>query len=477
MTVPTTLNKQTFLGDGATTSFPFTFACEAVGDIVLYITDPSGNVTQVLSNQYQVILNPLIAPNVTPIGGQVVYPVVGSALGTGYKLTIIRRMSYVQLVSLANQGTLLQAVIEGALDAIVLEIQQISEVVGRNLSVGITDPQPGLLPPVANRAGLLFGFDGAGNPTAVSTAPAGVISAAMAPVVGAATIAQAQALLGIAPSSNYLPVGAEFDYPGLSAPQGFFMELGQAISRAGFPELLAFLAPVINCTVSSGSTTITLPPRPDGLAPTTGIGAGVKVEAPGIIPVNVTIASLTSSTITLSAAPTSNGSNIRIFPFGNGDGSSTYNLPDGRALAYAGMDPQNGTGRLTGAAAGGLGAAAVGAAAGEQAHVTTLGETANHAHPGSYTPISDPTHNHGTNATNVSSSGSTVYVQPSSPSDGIAINNNSFTINPASNNPAATGMAGNWGTVIAAQGGGAAHNNVQPTGVRNKIIYAGRNTF
>lgn len=103
--------------------------------------------------------------------------------------------------------------------------------------------------------------------------------------------------------------------------------------------------------------------------------------------------------------------------YGSGDGSTTFNLPDGRGRVLAGMDPSNATGRLTGAYAGGVSAAALANAGGEQGHVLTGGELTVHNHgvndpshihgvgdpghahgvadPGHAHSVADPTHNHG----------------------------------------------------------------------------------
>lgn len=66
----------------------------------------------------------------------------------------------------------------------------------------MSDSAPTNLPTAAQRANLILGFDANGNPTAVAAAPTGVISSAMAPFVGSATIAAAKALLGYGSMAN-----------------------------------------------------------------------------------------------------------------------------------------------------------------------------------------------------------------------------------------------------------------------------------
>lgn len=84
--------------------------------------------------------------------------------------------------------------------------------------------------------------------------------------------------------------------------------------------------------------------------------------------------------------------------YGSGDGSTTFNIPDGRGRVLAGMDPSNATGRLTGAFAGGSSAAALGNGGGEQGHVLSVGELVSHSHgmndPGHAHGVADPSHAH-----------------------------------------------------------------------------------
>lgn len=199
MTVSSTLNKIIYNGNGAQTSFPFSFSTpiNAPTDIQVFFTDTLGNITLLAANQYTIVFNPPISPNPTPSGGTVTYNPLGVPIGLGTKLTIYRNLPLSQLTSLPNQTTLYQTSIEQALDYLTMALQQVQELQGRGLAVAVSDPTPGLLPSVTARALQVLGFDSSGNPIAVSTAPAGVISGAMAPVVGAATLAAGRTALGL----------------------------------------------------------------------------------------------------------------------------------------------------------------------------------------------------------------------------------------------------------------------------------------
>lgn len=461
MTVSSTLNKIIYAGDGATVTFGFAFSVDASSSIQVFFTDATGIITQLATNLYTVTVNAAAGVNPTPVGGSVTYPLTGSAIAIGTSLTILRTLLETQSTSLANQGTLYQPVIEAAIDRAIMIDQQVNELVGRNLTVAVSDTTPGLLPTATARALKVLGFDASGNPIAVSSAPAGTISSAMAPVVAAATIAAAQALLGIQ-ALGYATVGEVKEFIGLTAPQTYFLCRGQTVSRASFPELFAVCCPVFTgLSIISGNPAITMPARADGLQPTTGMFAGMKIESSGIIPPGTSILSLTNTAITLTANPGSNGSTLTLFLYGNGDGSTTYNLPDDRGYTIVGMDPQNGTSRMTKSTSQGTDASGLGNVGGEQAHTQTSGEMA--------------THNHVVNITDTHS-----HNVPNIPATG-----NSGTISASAQNltsgvqtlPTTGTIAGSITAASVNTGGGGAHNNTQPTSIRNKIIYAGRNTF
>jgi microcystin-dependent protein len=78
--------------------------------------------------------------------------------------------------------------------------------------------------------------------------------------------------------------------------------------------------------------------------------------------------------------------------YGNGDGSTTFNLPDLRARTIAMHDPGNSTGRMSGSHSGNVpgGAATFGNAGGEENHGLFSTEMPLHSHG-----VNDPQHTHG----------------------------------------------------------------------------------
>jgi microcystin-dependent protein len=192
--------------------------------------------------------------------------------------------------------------------------------------------------------------------------------------------------------------------------------------------------------------------------------------------------------------------------YGAGNGTTTFNLPDLRGRVTAGQDDMGGTSanRLTGAS-GGVDGDVLGATGGDETHVLTTAQLASHSHtavdPGHTHGRTDPGHSHSSNDHNhrwydfggggsqtidgTNTSGGAVsfnaaaaalaigdplivdYYTEGKNSLGGAVadviaNTTGITINSAT-----TGVS------IASNGSGAAHNNVQPTAILNKMIFTG----
>jgi hypothetical protein len=198
MTVNNTDSVITYLANGSTTEWTFSFPAIEADFIEVFITDPQGALVQLNPSLYQVILNPKIDPNPTAQGGKVVYPIIGDPLENGNLLTIVRNLPVEQTVSLSNQSVIYPPVIEQEFDYLTLLTRVGSEGISRAFKVGFGDPIPAIVPPVAERANHNAFFDSFGNLTPGEIPGPGVfVSAAMIPVVQAATIAIARTLLGV----------------------------------------------------------------------------------------------------------------------------------------------------------------------------------------------------------------------------------------------------------------------------------------
>ena len=202
-TVNTTINTITYTGNSATTNFSFSFAypgaaSNAASDFS--VTTVVGGVTTVLpTNSYIITFNSPVSPNPTGVGGSVLYPLTGSPLASGATITITRILPAIQGTSLGNQGILYPPVLEQEYDYLTMLIQQGLNSFTHAITAPFTDPA-GLnyiLPTAASRGGLILCFDAMGNVTACSVAPSGIISSAMAPVVGAGTLAAGRSAFGL----------------------------------------------------------------------------------------------------------------------------------------------------------------------------------------------------------------------------------------------------------------------------------------
>lgn len=139
MTVPSTPRRAgPFNGNGIAVSFPFTFKVFADTDIEVIKTSTAGvESTLVLDADYSVTRNP--DQDATP-GGSITYPLSGSLLATGEKLTLIGATEYTQELDLTGGGNFNPVAIENALDRQEFQIQQVRESVQRTLQLAVSAP-------------------------------------------------------------------------------------------------------------------------------------------------------------------------------------------------------------------------------------------------------------------------------------------------------------------------------------------------
>jgi microcystin-dependent protein len=261
-----------------------------------------------------------------------------------------------------------------------------------------------------------------------------------------------------------VPSGVMVDFGGILAPSGWYLCAGQAITRSGDASLLAALTVATTGNTHSNTTL-------DGIAGLTGEQMvallGANIEGTGIQSGTTiqAIISPTSCTLSLAATTTVTGLSIRFFPYGNGDGSTTFNMPDHKGRAAVGRDNMNfggfGTqGRLTSATISPQ-AYAQGGTGGNETITLTTGQIPAHTHNYSGTTSGESAaHNHSVpNTLTVGSSGL-----------GVGAPTSNFGGSSTSGNESATHVHSYSGTTDSGTGGGAAHNNVQPTAIVTKII-------
>jgi hypothetical protein len=121
MTVTSTSSSTTLIGNGSNITWPYSFKIPDVPSLVVQITDTLGVVTTVASGAYSVSGLGLSA------GGTVTYPLSGSPLPSGYRLTIKRAVPLTQLTQINNLDGLYAQSLETALDRAVMMIQQLQD--------------------------------------------------------------------------------------------------------------------------------------------------------------------------------------------------------------------------------------------------------------------------------------------------------------------------------------------------------------
>lgn len=132
-------------------------------------------------------------------------------------------------------------------------------------------------------------------------------------------------------------VGTILPWSGIVVPTSYLFAYGQEVLRSSYPALLTTITLTQNVTCTNTSAILT------SVADTSQISAGTKVEA-ACLPPSTTVVSVTSNTITLNNAANINSTlAAQFFPWGNGNGSTTANIPDLRGNVLAGRDNMGGT--------------------------------------------------------------------------------------------------------------------------------------
>jgi hypothetical protein len=132
-------------------------------------------------------------------------------------------------------------------------------------------------------------------------------------------------------------VGTIKPWAGMTAPNQYMFAFGSALSRTTFSALFTAITSSQAIFCISGSAVLT------GLGDTTNFWIGMPVEVSCVVSGQTTIIAKTSTTVTMAVnSNLSTNTTATFFPWGNGDGSSTFNLPDFRGFAIAGNNNMGG---------------------------------------------------------------------------------------------------------------------------------------
>lgn len=142
---------------------------------------------------------------------------------------------------------------------------------------------------------------------------------------------------GSVAASEGVMVGTIIPWVNTTLPAKYLYTAGQAVSRVTYPDLLTAMTYQLTVLCQLGVATITVPVVVSDMVP---LGAPVEFScfAPGTV-----VASKASGSLTLSTNATVTSSVTgRILPWGNGDGSTTFNVPDLRGRTLVGRNNMNG---------------------------------------------------------------------------------------------------------------------------------------
>jgi len=257
------------------------------------------------------------------------------------------------------------------------------------------------------------------------------------------------------------PIGIESAYAGRTAPAGWLLEYGQAISRTTYALLFNVICPSIGTFTVTIATPGVVTLTAHGLV----TGDQIYITTTGALPTGLTANTLyyviyiDANTVRLATTranalvPTpinttgsQSGVHTMFFcPYGLGDGSTTFNLPDRRGRVAAGSDAMGGTAasRLTGpTTTANTTFGQQGAAGGSQSHTILTAELAAHTH--------------------------TIY--PSTSDGNVIAGGSGGSTAALAQTAAAFRVYSN--PISSSTGSDTAHNNTQPTLVSNYIIKA-----
>lgn len=169
-------------------------------------------------------------------------------------------------------------------------------------------------------------------------------------------------------ATGILP-GTMLDYAGFTAPPGYLTCDGSAHPRTTYATLMSVITQTQTGTTTNTMNTVS------GLTSTAQMYVGMPLESANFPPGTTVFSIVDVNNITASNNATAGGPvSIQFFNWGNGDGSTTFNVPDVRRSTTIG---QGGTGSST---PGGVAGVVVGESGGEESHMMTVDELATHNH-------------------------------------------------------------------------------------------------
>jgi hypothetical protein len=168
MTIVNQSIKRTVQGNGVQTVFDYNFLIPSADTAELYfLDDVTGDTYLLPASSWS-----LSGAN-NPLGGTFTYPrnAGQQPLQDTQSLTLVRTVPNVQITSLQNQSGFQPRAVEGALDWIVMQIQQFVDEVGRSIRVPLAEQGLPELLPAGFRSNTILGFDVNGLPSLLPIQP------------------------------------------------------------------------------------------------------------------------------------------------------------------------------------------------------------------------------------------------------------------------------------------------------------------
>lgn len=322
MTLSSSTSRNDYIGNGVTDTYPYTFKIFTEQDLLVTVRDTSGvETTLSYPTDYAV------TGTRSPSGGDVI--LVAGFLASGYAITIRRVRTATQTTDIRNQGAFFPEIHEDAFDHQVMLIQQQEDDLARAIKLPETEagtPGGTTLPAADQRASKLLGFDGSGNPTALSVIPTGSISASAfgLSLVDDANATEARTTLGF--SGSGATVGtADIDTAAVTAIKLAINSVEEAKIAAGavittkIDDGAVTTVKIDNSavtTVKINDSAVTTAKINDGSVTAAKIAAGAvadsnRTPSDGWIPVTDTLTYASSTTFTVS------GDKRSVFRFGS----------------------------------------------------------------------------------------------------------------------------------------------------------------
>ena len=185
MTISTTTIKNSYSGNGSTTTFNYTFKITDQDDIDVIIRSSSGTeTTKTITTHYTVT-------GVGNSGGGTIVFTAGNIPASGETVILRRSTPLTQGVDLIENDPLPANTLEDALDKLTSINQELQEQLDRSLKVSktATITTPEITADASARAGKLLGFDSTGNALDATIDGTGVATSATAAATSATNAA------------------------------------------------------------------------------------------------------------------------------------------------------------------------------------------------------------------------------------------------------------------------------------------------